>query len=281
MAAPTREGNLEAPTRHPLDWKNPDFYDEASLFKEMERVFDICHGCRRCVSLCQSFPTLFDLVDESPTMEVDGVAKADYVEGRGPLLPVRPVLHDQVSLCAAARMERGFPASDAQSQGGEVQEWRREVARPDTDQHRHRRQPGRHPGGGPGRECGQQDRRCAQGTGSRRGYPCRCMAAGIPQQPVAHAALSGHRSSTQAEPAGTTTGKDRAVRHLLHEPQRAGAGRGLRRGVRAQRHSRHAGGTGTLLRHAQAGTGQSGRGGRRPRSSTSRCSPNSSTRAGT
>ena len=80
MAAPTREGNLEAPTRHPLDWKSEDFYNEASLFKEMERVFDICHGCRRCVSLCQSFPTLFDLVDESPTMEVDGVAKTDYVK---------------------------------------------------------------------------------------------------------------------------------------------------------------------------------------------------------
>ncbi|MFO1137416.1 MAG: heterodisulfide reductase-related iron-sulfur binding cluster [Rhodoblastus sp.] len=77
MAGP-REGNLEAPTRHPLDWRNPDFYDEASLLKEMERVFDICHGCRRCVSLCQSFPVLFDLVDESETMEVDGVAKADY-----------------------------------------------------------------------------------------------------------------------------------------------------------------------------------------------------------
>ena len=44
----------------------------------MERVFDICHGCRRCVSLCQSFPTLFDLVDASESLEVDGVAKADY-----------------------------------------------------------------------------------------------------------------------------------------------------------------------------------------------------------
>ena len=39
-----REGNLEAPNRHPLDWKNPDFHDEASAFKEMERVFEICHG---------------------------------------------------------------------------------------------------------------------------------------------------------------------------------------------------------------------------------------------
>ncbi len=78
MPTPIREGNLEAPTRHPLDWRNPEFTDEAALFKEMERVFDICHGCRRCVSLCQSFPTLFDLVDASASMEVDGVAKADY-----------------------------------------------------------------------------------------------------------------------------------------------------------------------------------------------------------
>jgi len=74
----TREGNLDAPTRHPLDWKNPDFYDEGKLNHELERIFDICHGCRRCVSLCTAFPTLFDLVDESSTMEVDGVAKADY-----------------------------------------------------------------------------------------------------------------------------------------------------------------------------------------------------------
>lgn len=73
-----KEGNLEAPTRHPIDWKNPDFYNESSLNAELERVFDICHGCRRCVSLCNSFPTLFDLVDESPTYEVDGVAKADF-----------------------------------------------------------------------------------------------------------------------------------------------------------------------------------------------------------
>lgn len=41
-------------------------------------MFDICHGCRRCVNLCESFPTLFDLIDESDTMEVDGVDKADY-----------------------------------------------------------------------------------------------------------------------------------------------------------------------------------------------------------
>ena len=73
-----REGNLEAPTRHPIDWQGADFHDEASALKEMERVFDICHGCRRCVSLCQSFPTLFDLVDATADGEVHGVKKEAY-----------------------------------------------------------------------------------------------------------------------------------------------------------------------------------------------------------
>ena len=73
-----REGNLEAPVRHPLDWKNPQFYDEGTLIKEMERVFDICHGCRRCFSLCQAFPTLFDAIDASETMELDGVPKSVF-----------------------------------------------------------------------------------------------------------------------------------------------------------------------------------------------------------
>ncbi len=77
-SAERKEGSLEAPTRHPIDWKNPEYFDEDALNTELERVFDICHGCRRCVSLCNSFPTLFDLVDKSDTMEVDGVSKVDY-----------------------------------------------------------------------------------------------------------------------------------------------------------------------------------------------------------
>ena len=80
MAGPTdrREGSLEAPTRHPLDWRSDAFYDETALDAELERVFDICHGCRRCFNLCNAFPTLFDAIDESETMELDGVAKPVY-----------------------------------------------------------------------------------------------------------------------------------------------------------------------------------------------------------
>jgi glycerol-3-phosphate dehydrogenase subunit C len=73
-----REGSLEAPTRHTIDWKSPEFYDGDKVVDEMHRVFDICHSCRRCVNLCNSFPVLFDLVDNGATGELDGVAKADY-----------------------------------------------------------------------------------------------------------------------------------------------------------------------------------------------------------
>ena len=75
-----REGSLEAPTRHALDWQAPDFYDAEKVFAELHRVFDICHGCRRCVSLCTAFPRLFDLIDEGGTGELDGVDRASFGE---------------------------------------------------------------------------------------------------------------------------------------------------------------------------------------------------------
>ena len=76
-AAP-REGSLDAPTRHPIEWRETDFFDEGQLDEELRRVFDICHGCRRCFNLCDSFPRLFDLVDESESGELDTVDSADF-----------------------------------------------------------------------------------------------------------------------------------------------------------------------------------------------------------
>jgi glycerol-3-phosphate dehydrogenase subunit C len=71
------EGSLEAPTRHTIPWRDEAWYDETALEAELRRVFDICHGCRRCFNLCDSFPILFDAVDESPTEEV-----ADLSQGQ-------------------------------------------------------------------------------------------------------------------------------------------------------------------------------------------------------
>ena len=70
-----REGSLEAPTRHPLEWRSEAFYDEQSLDQELERVFEVCHGCRRCFSLCNAFPTLFDAIDGTESGELEGVPR--------------------------------------------------------------------------------------------------------------------------------------------------------------------------------------------------------------
>jgi glycerol-3-phosphate dehydrogenase subunit C len=40
------------------------YWDPAGLEREVERVFEICHGCRLCFKYCDSFPTLFSLIDE-------------------------------------------------------------------------------------------------------------------------------------------------------------------------------------------------------------------------
>ena len=95
----TREGNLEAPTRHLLDWKNPASYDTDASFTEMERAFDICHSChichscRRWVSLCQSLPNRFDLVDATEGGEVHRVKAEAYWK-----------VIDQCHLCARCSM---------------------------------------------------------------------------------------------------------------------------------------------------------------------------------
>jgi Fe-S oxidoreductase len=75
-----REGSIEAPRRKPLEWQTEAFYDEASLTGELERVFDICHGCRRCFSLCNAFPTLFDAIDATDSGELDAVPKQVFRE---------------------------------------------------------------------------------------------------------------------------------------------------------------------------------------------------------
>ncbi len=69
------EGSLEAPTRHNIPWQDEAWYDEAALDAELRRVYDICHGCRRCFNLCDSFPILFDAIDEAPNEEVEDLTK--------------------------------------------------------------------------------------------------------------------------------------------------------------------------------------------------------------
>jgi len=77
---PPREGSLDAPFRHPIAWRDDDYYDLDKVQAEMTRQFDVCHTCRRCFNLCDSFPRMFDMIDEAPTGELDSVDPAQYAK---------------------------------------------------------------------------------------------------------------------------------------------------------------------------------------------------------
>ena len=74
----SKEGSTEAPIRHPLNFRDPDFLNPEKIDQEMRRVFDICHGCRRCFNLCDSFPKLFDYIDESEEGEVSSLSSDKF-----------------------------------------------------------------------------------------------------------------------------------------------------------------------------------------------------------
>lgn len=60
---------------------HPQYTDEADVRSELARVQDICHGCRRCVDFCGSFPTLFEMLDEmsEPSAGLLTPAQQDHV----------------------------------------------------------------------------------------------------------------------------------------------------------------------------------------------------------
>ena len=73
-----KEGSLSAPTRNKIEWSKDDYIDEVSLDAEMRREFEVCHGCRRCFNLCDSFPKLFNMIDESKNEDVESLSSNQF-----------------------------------------------------------------------------------------------------------------------------------------------------------------------------------------------------------
>ena len=73
-----KEGSTQAPIRHSIDFNNLDFLDQKKLDEEMRRVFEICHGCRRCFNLCDSFPKLFEMIDKSKNEDVASLSSNQF-----------------------------------------------------------------------------------------------------------------------------------------------------------------------------------------------------------
>ncbi len=59
------------------DPEDPQYWDEKALEKEVQRAFEICHGCRMCFKYCDSFPQLFKLLDQKYEGDVHQVTKSD------------------------------------------------------------------------------------------------------------------------------------------------------------------------------------------------------------
>jgi Fe-S oxidoreductase len=59
------------------DPHHPQYRDDADLRDELTRVFDVCHGCRRCSDLCGAFPSLFDAADRHPGEGAAALTRAE------------------------------------------------------------------------------------------------------------------------------------------------------------------------------------------------------------
>ncbi len=56
---------------------HPQYFVEADLREEMNRVYDLCHGCRLCFKFCSAFPTLFDAVDRHDDQDAARLTTAE------------------------------------------------------------------------------------------------------------------------------------------------------------------------------------------------------------
>jgi glycerol-3-phosphate dehydrogenase subunit C len=53
------------------------YWHRNELEKEMRRVFEICHGCRLCFKFCDTFPSLFSLLDQKHDGDVKKITAAE------------------------------------------------------------------------------------------------------------------------------------------------------------------------------------------------------------
>lgn len=77
MSGPISYQPSEGITYDPTDEK---YWDKAMLDMEIERTFEICHGCRLCFKYCDSFPILFSKIDDEYDGDVQKITEEDTAE---------------------------------------------------------------------------------------------------------------------------------------------------------------------------------------------------------
>ena len=62
------------------DITEPLYWNKKSLNNELDRVYDICIGCRLCFNLCPSFPSLFNAIDNAGDLKRNQAEEQGRVE---------------------------------------------------------------------------------------------------------------------------------------------------------------------------------------------------------
>ena len=124
QAAPGRERRALRPD---VDWEAPAFLDADALDRELRRVFAVCHTCRRCEDLCESFPRLFDLIDGAGAGGVAGVESAGF-ESVGAACTLCDMCHPVCPYTAPHVHALDFPALMARQRARRLRDGRVGVA---------------------------------------------------------------------------------------------------------------------------------------------------------
>ena len=229
----------------------------------MERVFDICHGCRRCFNLCDSFPRLFDMIDEGPTGELDGVPREKYAEvteactlcdmcfmTKCPYVPPHPFNVDfpHVLLRHRAALRKKEGGEFVREQLGETDR-NGKLAKPVA---RHRQL---------GDEASRTNPSARLMEATLGDRPRRPMLPNY-QSKTAKDRLKATKLAARPGRPGVRPAQGRALFHLFRRIQHAGRPPKRRRRVLAQAGRRGAPRLSGLLRHAPARGGRYRRGGR-------------------
>ena len=56
-----------------LESVNFDLMDQ-----ELRRAFEICSGCRKCFDKCETFPKLFELIDDNKASDITGIESSEF-----------------------------------------------------------------------------------------------------------------------------------------------------------------------------------------------------------
>jgi len=72
-------GNISYQPTDGLSYDPADekYWNQEALNKEIQRIFEVCHGCRLCFKYCDTFPDLFSLIDNKHNGDVRQISAAE------------------------------------------------------------------------------------------------------------------------------------------------------------------------------------------------------------